>query len=661
VTTPATDGLGLGDPGDRHEPAVGSPTAADGRGSARRARRDRPEPLDRPGPLDRWAQIELAISLVLIVASGRYLAAFVHAQATASLWGDELHSIRFYSSRGPLTTITSYRAANNHVFFNLLNSLTPGVSNGNALRARFWSIAAILAMQGLGLYEFFRRRYFLAGAVLFAVFAGNAAWLNLTLGARGYGLLGFFALASSLWVWRFFEDGRRRWLVAIAIATVLGAWTIPVFVLFAGPLWVLVLVTSRTRQVLLVGLGALVGVVVVYLPIIGDVLDQASRYAGAFGEQFTSMSDVIYTVRTYLLDERTSWLPLVLWGAVTVATVVAMVPIGRWVPTPIRQLSRVLVGSVVAFFALCLIMATTPARTTAFAAVPMAVAGLASVAGLVRGVRRPEVRAGLLAVFAAVAFVVGSASWTAAESFSYVPIENWKGAAEFIEATFPAGTAVYDATAGCFACFRTPNSSNLDGYLDADHPLALVFDPKAFAEGRVAVVSWVIGHDGDPADAQLAAASDRVVEMDLAQQRGSTPPRRIRVLSAPPLDNHVVSASVAGTPAPELTDGRSGWTDPPTRLKPGLALEVVPDEGTTGGALVLVLGAVPQTPVIVRAVGPDGPITLPPGAVTRSASNPSAAMLVVDLPDGVSGPIEVMPVDGPRSRMVVLELWVYPP
>ena len=58
--------------------------------------------------------------------------------ATTSLWNDELYSIAGYIAKGPLFTMTSESyIPNNHIFFNLLNSVTPGHYRFDPVRARF--------------------------------------------------------------------------------------------------------------------------------------------------------------------------------------------------------------------------------------------------------------------------------------------------------------------------------------------------------------------------------------------------------------------------------------------------------------------------------------------------------------------------------------------
>jgi hypothetical protein len=76
----------------------------------------------------------------LIVLVRAFLCAWpvIRGLAKTSLWNDEIWSIENFSSKGPVFVATHYRN-NHHVFFDLLNSPTPGESMYLPWRARMWS------------------------------------------------------------------------------------------------------------------------------------------------------------------------------------------------------------------------------------------------------------------------------------------------------------------------------------------------------------------------------------------------------------------------------------------------------------------------------------------------------------------------------------------
>ena len=171
--------------------------------------------------------------------------------------------------------VTEYQS-NNHVFFNLVNALTPGADSVDPARARLWSIVALFTLLGVGCVELWRRGWFLVGAAFFAAFAANPGWLDLVLQARGYGFLGLAALVCCVATWRHLESGGTRSLVVLGAATVLGTWTVPSFVLFGAPLWLALLVATRSVRVLIGGVVTAVAMAVVFLPIIGQVWKEAA-------------------------------------------------------------------------------------------------------------------------------------------------------------------------------------------------------------------------------------------------------------------------------------------------------------------------------------------------------------------------------------------------
>ena len=426
-----------------------------------------------------WRQgIELVASLGIIGFALRYLVIAVHAAATLSLWTDEIYSVHHYSGKGPWTTLTVYDVANNHVFFNLLGSLTPGAGSVDPLHARFWSIVAVLATIALALYEFFRRRWYLAGALFVFVFCVNHEWLDLALEARGYGILGFCGVAASLWAWRYLETGRRRWLVALAAVTLAGGWSVPTFVFFAGPLWLGLAVADRTWKVVRYGAAAGLAVVVAYLPVQGQLRHQLSTYASQFGRQYDRLSDVTLTLKTYLYVSNLTELVA---GALFVTALIAVLwlwPADR----PDRDAvdaALVLLAAVAVFFIVCLILQTPAVRTTAFVVMPLTLAVLLPAGALLARLSiRPLVAAGL-----AVALILPANVYAEDAHNRFIPVEDWLGAGRYLARTFPAGTAVYTV--------RGPD--NLVGYLrDHDRSVGIArFSAQQFDDGKLVVVDTV--------------------------------------------------------------------------------------------------------------------------------------------------------------------------
>jgi len=82
--------------------------------------------------------LELILALLLVIAALIYTWPEIKGMATTSLWQDELYTIDGFSSKGPNYVMTNY-SANNHLFFNILSSLTIGRHPFQPFSARFWS------------------------------------------------------------------------------------------------------------------------------------------------------------------------------------------------------------------------------------------------------------------------------------------------------------------------------------------------------------------------------------------------------------------------------------------------------------------------------------------------------------------------------------------
>jgi len=607
-------------------------------------------PIESPAPPERsswgWRRgVELAASLAIIAASMPYLAKALHAAATHSLWTDEIYSVVHYSGKGPWTTITNYDVANNHVFFNLLGSLTPGAGSFDPLHARIWSIVAVLAMLVLAVYEFFRREWYLAGGLFVFVICVNHNGLDLALQARGYGILYFCGVAISLWAWRYVQTGRRRWLIGLALATVAGTWSVPTFVLFAGPVWLGLLAEDRTWKLFRYGAATLAAILVVYLPIQAQLRHQFSTYASIYGREYAQFGAVNSTFRTYLnIDPVTA--------AVGAATLIAALVGVLWLwPEPSERdsvdASLILAGAVVVFLGLCLILQTPALRTTAFIIGPATLAVLVPAAALLaRLLIRPVV-----AVVLAVLLVGSAIQYTTGPANRFVAREDWLDAGRYIASTFPDGTTVY----------APRYALNMAGYLNRrDHLDGVEPLQDAFDRGQMVVVDNATTRVPLPIE-QWLGVDQKAVEHDIPQERGRRPPGVLRVVFAVPHDPHITRATIDGRAAPALIDGNLGtaYTSPAGAGQPSAGtIDIKLPAGTVGRSLILasVKKRVPDV-TAVRVVAPSGrTISLPSSDVSRSLQ-----LVTISLGNQAISQVElVLASPGPRP-FEVRDLWIYTP
>lgn len=628
-----------------------------------------PPPATPPEPPDarlRSSAVELGLTAALLLLSVVYLARFLWAVATEPLWGDEIWAVLNFSSQGPRASLTE---VNNAVLPTFISSLLPGADSLDPLRARFLSMLAVVALPVLAGYELFRRRWFLPGALFIFLFTVNYQWLDRTLQARGYGILGLCAAATSFWLWRHLEEDDDRWLWAVGAATLAGTWTVPSFAFFAVPLWLLVLVTRRRVKLLLVALATGLAVLAVYAPLLTQLADQTAGYSEAFGEQFRSPVAIAKTVGIYLLDLDRNPVLLVVWALAAIAPALVLLP-GRTdgrlasirrrlavdAPQPIRQLVRILAGASAGVFVIALALRTPPTRTVAFVVVPIALATIVALATLRDDPRLGRWVSGFLVVAAVLACIHGVA---AQRSFTYLAIQEWDGAAELIDDTFPDGMPVFALT----------HPEWLGAYLDTSaHPIERELDTGQLRDGALVVSAFDSTGRRTELDQRIRATTPDLVQLEV-EQRGQgdrgygwpDPPLPFPILVAPPLDTHVAAVTVDGKDAPELLDRRldTGVATAPQRdLERPVELVVRPAPGTDARSLVLAVepGRFPRD-LEVEVATPDGRRTLPSGAIRTS---PEA--VVVDLGDeAVNEVVLTVPRSSASQPFHPVEVWIYPP
>jgi hypothetical protein len=437
----------------------------------------------------------LAASAVIVVACANFWL-ILRAMATTSLWNDELFTIRKFSGKGPWTVLTDYHVANNHVFFNLVNSLTPDSASAAPLRARFWSFAAVIAALGTVLWHFARRRRFIEGALAFALIAGEEVILDYALQARGYGFLCLAGVVLTLSIVRFFETRDNRELYWLAGASILGTWTIPTFLVFAGVALLLLWAWFRTKAVFCCGVTVALAIAVLYSPIATQLWKEMTTYSEQWGESYAQLSAVVETLEWFMWPSIKDWL------AMTVLVVALVVPYHLRASKAVLA-ARFLGIVACASFVLFLFQGTPGVRTTLFVVFPLEYILITIGSQLFR---RKWASPRLLATVAAAALAVSVVS-TRVKNFSFTPKEAWLEVAEYIREHFPAGTAVH-------APFRT---FYLQLYLDPAYPIVDTFDAEAFAKGELI---YVYSNFRPPEPFNPEEYSERAVAVKIPQRRG---------------------------------------------------------------------------------------------------------------------------------------------
>ena len=313
---------------------------------------------------------ELVTSLLLITIAAIYCVMYFNAMATTSLWNDELYTIAHFSSKGVITSATDYHVANNHIFFNVLNAITPFSDSYQPARARLWSFLFIFSsLLVISIYYFSKKKYLEGSVLLFAILA-NPDILDLGLQARGYGFLFFCALSTSFLHMAYIQSDKLKYLILIGVLTVLGTWTIPTYLFFSAPLMLVIFLYKRTPAVFLVGFSTAVCIAALHAPVLSEMLHQVNNYGDRWGKNYATIASVTKTYRVYLFAPATKdWfifpflfaalaMPAIYFGVTTKKD--------RLVALASQQMAI----SIVLFFTACLYLETPLSRSTSLIVLP---------------------------------------------------------------------------------------------------------------------------------------------------------------------------------------------------------------------------------------------------------------------------------------------------
>lgn len=361
--------------------------------------------------------------------------------ATTSLREDEILNIERYTSEGFVPAVSSYHLARNHVFFNILNGLLPGGASMHPLRARIVSFAAVLGGLAVLVAYAFRRGWLLAGLAGAGLVAVNYFTLQVLLEARGYGLIFFLAMAQLAAITEWLRTRRNAWLTTAAVACALGAYTLPFYIAFGGPILLAAFFWRPGKKTLLAGLLTLAALAMMYFPIAGDVLRVFTAYGGENDDvtnDFSSIRAVFQTLQYFvpfeLLRVDLLAMTLVALGAVVFASM------ARCVARTDRVAFGVTAAAFLAFLAFSFAVQTVPIRVSAFLAAPLAFATVVAVGSSLAAQAVAPVRPVALLAFAALA---AGLIWRSEPGEDLIPRQNWRGLATAIERIFSPQTPIW--------------------------------------------------------------------------------------------------------------------------------------------------------------------------------------------------------------------------
>jgi hypothetical protein len=345
------------------------------------------------GARRRWSGAHGLQLLVAALAAGCYS---VLLARTLPITYDEAHNWLALSRRGVNYVTHHYPVANNHVLFTSLQALLPAsLVRSDPLNLRLINIAVAIALVTLMFHWLVRDGVPWPVALVGLLLGGPLTVLYLGV-ARGY-LLGTLLAFAGL---HLLAVERRRTPAAVGagVLLALAVYTVPTFAL--GVLGVVILLGWHRRWVDAVIFGATAGVLalVLYLPILHQVLRAGQghpaagghrHYAGRFAPgayTFNVLRDSLYL---------TAFGPSVLWAAVVCAVVIGLAFLAYRRRATLRgSLARLAPG---------------PRKTTVFALVAAYSAGALAIIELANATRvtsAPFYRNALFVAFAVVLWLL---------------------------------------------------------------------------------------------------------------------------------------------------------------------------------------------------------------------------------------------------------------
>ncbi|MCB2216866.1 hypothetical protein [Desulfofustis glycolicus] len=420
--------------------------------------------------------VEVICSILVTIFVLTYLGTWIAKMSTSSLWTDEIYTIEKFSSQEPVSSLTDYHAANNHILFNVFNSLLPGSASFDPFRARILSFLAVISSTILSLGFFFRRQWFAAGALTLVALTNSWPHLVLMLEARGYGLVVFWGVVLSYSVVSYLSKGGIPALSGAVAAGVLGTMTIPTFGFFAMPLLVLLALKRRCKLVILAILAGFGFVAALYLPLLPQLLEIKEGYSDKWGAEYSSVKAVVSTLTDYLFPEASMTVILLVLMSIAI---IAFFPWWKLNGLETVENWKPISYSIIIFFAICLILETPAVRTTAFIVLPITIMLLSVFSVIVN--LNIWIRFGWVVAFTVLSIMICYDYVYKHEILNtyYRPKENWKGTADLIQNVFSSEDIVI------FNNFRT---KYLQKYLPDDYLFVEEFSLQDYQLGALVVV-----------------------------------------------------------------------------------------------------------------------------------------------------------------------------
>ena len=185
----------------------------------------------------KWANSDSSkiVNIGIIILALLPLVYWVILKLNQDAWWDEIVSLNTYALAGFKTLTTYYPDPNNHIFFNLINSILALVfSDSNIVDAlnHLWIYRALqlifALLQILVLHKLLNRMGFgRSGALAITILVTTVPFLNYSLQLRGYMLSQLLALAVFYFQYSYIKLAVKGYLVALSLCLIALLYTLP--------------------------------------------------------------------------------------------------------------------------------------------------------------------------------------------------------------------------------------------------------------------------------------------------------------------------------------------------------------------------------------------------------------------------------------------------
>ena len=502
--------------------------------------------LERPRDLQRIGRIIRLLCAAAIIAIAVFRAWPVWSfKATSSLRDDEIMGIVRFTSRGFVPAISTYNLARNHVFYNVVSSLIPGANSTAPLRARLLSFISVLGALALLIAYAAKRHWLLPGLAIAGFVAGNSFAMDSLLEARGYGFIFLFAMLGSVAFSEWVRTRSSIWLKVMAISCVLGAYTLPFYLVFGGGLLLVSFLHRPSRETLLAGFLSLAAITMLYLPIAAKIYavfsGYSDRYAKTFFSSFQSMDGVFGSFQ-YFIPHELLQIGALSFTLITLAALLYMA-FGRFAEKYDRLSFAGIVGAILAFLAFCLYCRIVPIRVASYMSAPMAFLAVLVTGSILSSRFLTSVRPHVDVLFTVLAAVIMLRSEIAQPLIARA---DWRELGVLIERAFPKDIRIW-STGDSPRLLQWNLSSRAQ-------PETGALDRESLRAGKLVAVEDYTR----PTEEKLRLRWEQLPE----DVRFVTSPLSLnyhRVFFVPPAQSRISSISVDNQPIQEHVSGRQPY------------------------------------------------------------------------------------------------------